>query len=44
MARVMREGTDTATGMSAQQRIVTTNLGTLTLPMSRSLKALCPSR
>jgi hypothetical protein len=44
MARVMREGTETATGMSAQQRIVTTNLGTLTVPTSRNLKALCPRR
>jgi hypothetical protein len=44
MARVMREGTDTAMGMIVQQRIVTTNLGTLTLPTSRSLKALCPRR
>src|SRR5215212_10099351 len=35
-ARVMREGTDTANGMSAKQSIVTTNLGTLTL-----LTALC---
>ena len=42
--RVMREGTDTAKGMSAKQSIVTTSLGTLTLPTSRSLKALCPSR
>ena len=44
MARVMREGTDTATPMSAKHRIVTTSLGTLTLPSSRSLKALCPRR
>jgi hypothetical protein len=44
MARIIREGTDTAMGMSAQQRTVTTNLGTLTSPTSRSLKALCPRR
>jgi hypothetical protein len=43
-ARVMREGTDTAKGISAKQSIVTTSLGTLTLPTSRSLKPLCPSR
>jgi hypothetical protein len=43
-ARVMMEGTDTATRMSTQHRIVTTSLGTLTLPSSRSLKALCPRR
>src|SRR5215208_3657883 len=43
-ARVIREGTDIATGMRTQQGIVTTNLGTLTLPSSRSLKALCPRR
>src|SRR5215217_9786100 len=42
MARVMSEGADIATGMSAKQRIMTTNLGTLTLPTSRSLKTLCP--
>src|SRR3712207_7443373 len=36
MARVISEGTDTATGMSPQQRIATTNLETLTLPTSRS--------
>ena len=40
----MREGTDTAKGISAKQSIVTTSLGTLTLPTSRSLKPLCPSR
>ena len=34
----------TAKGMSAQQSIVTTSLGTLTLPMPRSLKPLCPRR
>ena len=39
-----REGIDTATGMSVQQRTVTTNLETLTQPTSRSLKALCPRR
>ncbi len=33
----MREGIEAATGVSAQQRIANTNLGTLTLPMSRSL-------
>ena len=44
MARVIREGIDTATGISAQQSTVTTNLATLTLPTSRSLKALCPRR
>src|SRR5215203_2126090 len=38
-ARMIREGTDTAKGMSAQHRIVATNLGTLTLPTPRSLKA-----
>ena len=32
MARVASEGTDTAKGMSAQQRIASINLGTLTLP------------
>ena len=40
----MREGTETATGVSAQHRIANANLGTLTLPLSRSLKALCPRR
>ena len=40
----MREGTHTAKGMSAKQSIVTTSLGALTLPISRSLKPLCPSR
>src|SRR5919107_3522715 len=44
MARVTKEGTLTARKTSAQQRTVTTNLGTLTLPTSRNLKALCPRR
>jgi hypothetical protein len=43
-ARMIREGIDTANGMSAQHRIVATNLGTLTLPTPQSLKALCPRR
>src|SRR4029450_9954150 len=43
-ARVMMEETNTATGMSARHTTATTNLGTLTLPSSRSLKALCPRR
>jgi hypothetical protein len=38
MASVMSEGTDTATGMSEQQRTVATNLGTLTLPTSREIQ------
>jgi len=42
--RMRREGTDPATGMSAKQSIVTTSLGTLTLPTLRSLKPLCPRR
>ena len=39
-ARVMMEETETPTGMSAKHTTATTNLGTLTLPSSRSLKAL----
>jgi hypothetical protein len=38
----MREGTNTAKAMKAKQSIVTTSLGTLTLPTLRSLKPLCP--
>ena len=38
-----REGIDTATGISAKHRTVTTNLGTLTLPTSRSLVRIEPA-
>ena len=38
------EETETPTEMSAKHTTATTNLGTLTLPSSRSLKALCPRR
>ena len=38
------EETETPTGMSAKHMSATTNLGTLTLPSSRSVKALCPRR